>query len=336
MAGDPQQDVQQVVRPHAGAPRRRLLAAAALAPMLAGASPPARALAAGRAGAKNPRPVEPVPTTLAGWEGVAHTLGRPGDMKRNLMYHTALPRRDLLVRSRNVLVKPALALGSHVSFVRYADETTLVMGDVVVAERELQPFVDALHAYGIGLTAIHKHLLSQTPDIWWVHIHAHGHDTLAMARGLRAGFDRTNTPPPLPPAPPQPLDLDTAGIDAAMGAEGSYDEGIHKCVFVRRETVTDGDRVLPPGLGSTSAFNFQPLGGGFAALSGDCAMIADEVHDVLVALRRAGVELVELHNHGLTDEPRLFFVHFWAVGDGVALARALRPAVAATNVVPIG
>ncbi|WP_066937841.1 DUF1259 domain-containing protein [Streptomyces sp. NBRC 110611] len=332
MAGDHKQDV----RPHAGAPRRRVLAAAALAPMLAGVSAPARALATGKSGARSTGPVEPVATTLARWQDVAGTLGRPGDMKRNLMYHTALPRRDLPVRTRNVLVKPALALGSHVSFVRYADDSTLVMGDVVVAEHELQPFTDAMHEYGIGLTAIHKHLLSQTPDIWWVHIHAHGHDPLTMARGLRAGFDRTSTPPPLPPAPPQPLDLDTAGIDAAMGAEGSYDDGIHKCIFVRRETVTDGDRVLPPGLGSTSAFNFQPLGGGLAALSGDCAMIAEEVHDVLVALRRAGVELVELHNHGLTDEPRLFFVHFWAVGDGVALARALRPAVAATNVVPIG
>ncbi|MFE0380368.1 DUF1259 domain-containing protein [Streptomyces inhibens] len=330
------EDRQQDSYPHAGTSRRRVLAAAALAPMLAGTPAPARALPTRTAEVKSPSPVEPVPTVLSDWEHVANTLGRTGDMKRKAMYHTSLPRRDLRVCSRRIVVKPALALGSHVSFIRYADKSTLVMGDVVVTEHELQPFTDALHEHKIGQTAIHKHLLSQTPDIWWIHVHGHGHDTVALASGLRAAFDRTGTPPPLPPTPQQSVDLDTAGIDAALGVKGSLDDGIYKCIFVRREKITDGNLVLPPGLGSTSAFNFQPLGGGRAAISGDCAMIAKEVQDVLVALRRAGAELVELHNHGLTDEPRLFFTHFWAVGDGVKLARALRPAVAATNVVPAG
>ncbi|MFF8315377.1 DUF1259 domain-containing protein [Streptomyces lydicus] len=327
---------QQDSDPHAGAPRRRILAAAALAPMLAGAPSPARALPAGTAEVHSRRLIKPVPTTLAHWKSVAKTLGRAGDMKRKVMYHTAFPRRDLRVHSRHVAVKPALALGSHVSFVRYADKSTMVMGDVVVTEHELQPFTDALHEHKIGLTAIHKHLLSQSPHIWWVHVHAHGHHPVAVARGLRAAFHHTGTPPPLPQPQRHHVALDTTGIDAALGAKGSVDDGIYKCIFVRRETITDGNLVLPPGLGSTTAFNFQPLGDGRAAISGDCAMIAKEVQHVLAALRRAGAELVELHNHGLTDEPRLFFVHFWAVGDGVRLARALRPAVAATNVVPAG
>lgn len=330
-AGD--RERQQDTYPRASAPRRRVLAAAALAPMLAGAPSSARAVARG---AGSPGLVEPVPTALSDWTGVAQELGRTGEMKRKLMYHTGLPRRDLRVVSRRITIKPALALGSHVSFVRYADGSTLLMGDVVVTERELQEFTDILHDRGIQQTAIHKHLLSQTPDIWWIHVHAHGHDPVAIARGLRAAFDSTGTPGPVPSAPPQPVDLDTAGIDAALGVKGTTDDGIYKSIFVRRETITDGGLVLPPGLGSTSAFNFQPLGDGWAAVSGDCALIAKEVQDVLVALRRAGAELVELHNHGLTDEPRLFFTHFWAVGDGVRLARALRPAVAATNVVPAG
>ncbi|WP_186831892.1 DUF1259 domain-containing protein [Streptomyces sp. ISID311] len=304
--------------------------------MLAGAPSSARAMAPVAPGASRSGLVEPVPTALSDWTGVAQELGRTGEMKRNLMYHTGLPRRDLRVVSRRITIKPALALGSHVSFVRYADGSTLLMGDVVVTERELQEFTDILHEHGIQQTAIHKHLLSQTPDIWWIHVHAHGHDPVTIARGLRAAFDSTGTPGPVPSAPPQSVDLDTAGIDAALGVKGATDDGIYKSIFVRRETITDGGLVLPPGLGSTSAFNFQPLGDGWAAVSGDCALIAKEVQDVLVALRRAGAELVELHNHGLTDEPRLFFTHFWAVGDGVRLARALRPAVAATNVVPAG
>lgn len=330
------EDRQQDTHPRAGAPRRRMLAAAALAPMLAGSPAPARALSTGAPKGRGRGLVEPVPTTLSDWTSVADVLGRTGDMKRNTMYHTGLPRRDLLVVSRGIIVKPALAVGSHVSFVRYADGGTLVMGDVVVTENELQQFTDVLHEHGIEQTALHKHLLSQIPGIWWMHVHAHGHDPVALARGLRAALDRTGTPPPSPPAPPRPVDLDTAGIDAALGVKGSTDDGIYKSLFVRRETVTDGDLVLPPGLGSSTAFNFQPLGGGRAAISGDCAMIAGEVQEVLVALRRAGAELVELHNHGLRDEPRLFFTHFWVVGDGVRLARGLRAAVDATNVVPAG
>ncbi|MFG2138448.1 DUF1259 domain-containing protein [Streptomyces sp. NPDC048650] len=314
--------------------RRRVLATAALAPILAGTTTPAHALSTRTTTEARSGLVRPVPTALSDWSGVADALGRSGDLKRKVMYHTGLPRRDLLVVSRGVRVEPALALGSHVSFVRYDDGSTLVMGDVVVTEHELQQFTDALHENGIQQTAIHKHLLSQSPDVWWIHIHGHGHDPVVLARGLRAAFDRTGTPAPLPSPPPQPVDLDTAGIDAALGVNGATDGGIYKCIFVRRETITDGDLVLPPGLGSTSSFNFQPLGGGRAAISGDCAMIADEVQDVLVALRRAGADLVELHNHGLRDEPRLFFTHFWVVGDGVRLARALRTTVDATNVVP--
>ncbi|MFE9097883.1 DUF1259 domain-containing protein [Streptomyces sp. NPDC007264] len=317
-----------------GASRRRVLAAMGLAPVPAVAAPAGAAAAAATAKGTGRVPAVPMPTTLSDWTAVADVLGRQGEMKR-VMYHTGLPRRDLVVISRGVMIKPALALGSHVSFVRYSDGATLLMGDVVVTERELQPFGDALYEHGIEQTALHKHLLSQFPDIWWVHVHAHGHDPAVIARGLRAAFDRTGTPPPSPPAPARPLDLDTAGIDAAMGVRGVVDDGVYKSIFARRETVTDGGRILPSGLGSTTAINFQPLGGGRAAVSGDCVMVADEVQDVLGALRRAGAELVEVHHHGLRDEPRLFFTHFWAVGDAVGLARGLRAAVDATHVVPV-
>jgi len=331
------EDPQQATHGRVVAPRRRVLAAAAaLAPVLAVTqTAPARALPAAADHGHRDAPVRPVRTALSDWTDVAEALGRGGDMKRDLMYHTALPRNDLSVISRGILVKPELALGSHVSFVRYADGSTMTMGDLVVTERELQPFLDVLHQKGLAVTAIHKHLLSQMPDIWWVHVHAHGHDPVAIARGLRAAFDRTGTPPPQRPAKSSHT-LDTARIDAALGVKGTYDDGIYKSLFIRREPIIEGGVVLPPGLGSTTAFNWQPLGAGRAAISGDLAMVAEEVQDVLAALRHAGTELVELHNHGLRDEPRLFFTHFWAVGDGVELARGLRAAVDVTNVVPAG
>ncbi|MGW0766628.1 DUF1259 domain-containing protein [Streptomyces sp. NPDC002676] len=330
MADERQQDT----RSRLSMSRRRVLATATLAPALTGVPARARALTAGREDREDRNLVQPVMTKLADWADVGAALGRPGDMRR-FMYHTALPRRDLTVVSRGILINPALALGTHVSFVRYADHSTLLMGDAVVTERELQHFCDVLQEHGIAQTAIHKHLLAHEPDVWWVHVHAHGHDPVAVARGLRAAFDRTGTPPAGSAAYSPPLDLDTAAIDAALGVKGVADGEIHKCTYVRRETVTDGHVVLPPGLGSTTSVNFQPLGAGRAALSGDLVMIASEVQPVLTALRRGGIELVEVHHHNLTDEPRLFFVHYWAVGQAVRLAEAVRKAVDTTNVAPM-
>ncbi|WFB11207.1 DUF1259 domain-containing protein [Streptomyces sp. LX-29] len=319
---------------------RRWVVAAALAPVAAGAAAgtalSSRADAGDSAGARRRKLIEPVPTTDADWRGVAGALGRVGNMMRGTVYHTGFPRRDLSVASHGVPVAPALALGTHVGFVRYADGHTLMMGDVVVEEGELQEVTAALQEHGIEQTAIHKHLLSQAPDVWWTHVHAHGGDPLVLARGLRAALDRTATPPPLPGEPSARVDLDREGIDAALEAKGYAEDGIYKCLFVRREQITDNGMVLPPGLGSTTAFNFQPLGGGRAALNGDFAMVAKEVQSVLKALTQGGVNVVELHNHGLTDEPRLFFVHIWAVDDAVRLARVLRGAVRLTNVVHAG
>ncbi|MFI1539311.1 DUF1259 domain-containing protein [Streptomyces anandii] len=311
--------------------RRWVLAAAAAAPVVTGA----RASAEPRpAAAREGMLVQPVMTKLADWADVGRALGRPGDMKR-YMYHTAFPRRDLTVFSHGVRINPALALGTHVSFVRYADHSTLLMGDTVVTERELQRFVDVLQQHGVMVTAIHKHLLAHSPEVWWVHVHAHGNDPVAVARGLRAAFDRTGTPPAQPTTASPPVDLDTAAIDAALGVKGSADEEVYKATFVRRETIADGHVILPPGLGSTSSVNYQSLGGGRAALSGDLVMTADEVQPVLAALRQGGIELVELHHHNLADQPRLFFVHYWAVGDAVQLSQSLRRAMDTTNVVPM-
>lgn len=329
--------------------RRRFLAAAALAPVAAGlGGPVARAGAATRDEDRRGDPpadghghghggglLQPVPASRAEWGQVAGVLGRPGEIKREMLYYTGFPRTDLTVVSEGVVISPALALGSHIAFIRYTDGSTLLMGDLVVTEGELQDVSDALHAHGLRQTAIHKHLLAHQPELWWTHVHGHGTDPVALARGVRAALDRTATPPPTHAGPGPRPDLDTEGIDRAFGVPGAEVGGIYKSLFARGETVTDGERVLPAGLGAISAFNFQPLGGGRAALNGDFVMTAAEVPEVLPRLRRGGIDLVSLHHHGLTDEPRLFFLHIWAVADAVRIASALRPALDLTNVVPL-
>lgn len=184
-------------------------------------------------------------------------------------------------------------------------------------------------------TAVHKHLLAHSPQLWWTHFEAEGPDAAALAQAVRAALDETGTPPK-PASAAKGVDLDTAAIDEAMGAQGRADGGIYKFSFAREEEPSMHGRLLPPPMGVTTAVNFQPTGDGMAAVNGDFVMAADEVQAVIRALREGGVQIVELHHHTLEEEPRLTYLHFWGEADAVGLAGALGKAVAATKVVPVG
>ncbi|MFF8833162.1 DUF1259 domain-containing protein [Streptomyces sp. NPDC015131] len=315
--------------------RRRLLAAgalapAALAPVLAGAEPAAGAPASASRGGSVP--LRPLTTRLADWRRVAEVLRTPGKLTGgDTVFRANFPRGDLRVSSHGVAGVP---VASYAAFARYPDGRTMLMGDVVATEPELQRVTDALQAHGLEQTAIHKHLLAHRPDLWWTHVHGMAPDGVRLARAMRAALDATSTPEAEESATPEePVDLDTAAIDAALGARGRSEAG-YRFSFARRETVSDHHYVVPAAMGVTTAITFQPVGDGRAAVSGDFVMIAGEVQAVIAALRKGRISVVELHNHGLRDEPRLFYLHFWAVGDAVRLARTLQRAKAATNVVP--
>lgn len=282
------------------------------------------------AGVDQHRAESPGRTTAAGWGPVTETLGRTGTLVGGTVYRIRLPRTDLTVVSKGVEIKPGLCLTGHATFARYHDGTMLV-GDLVVTEAELPAVTDALQANGIAQTALHKHLLQQHPPIWWTHIHAMG-DPVELARGLKAALDRTDIPPASKsPARQRRINLDTAGIDHAIGRRGNADDGIYNFSIPRENTIDDGRHILPPALGLTTVINFQPLGHGRAAINGDFVLIASEVQKVIRALRRGGISIVELHSHGLDEHPRLFYMHYWATGDGETLATALRPALDATD-----
>lgn len=280
--------------------------------------------------------VEPVGTAPEDWQRVAEALGREGQLMGGAVYRVGFSRADLSVTSKGVSIEPGLALGSYAAFARYPD-TTMVMGDLVVTEDELQKDTTALQENGISQTAVHKHLLAHSPPIWWTHFEADGDDPVQLARGLRAALDETATPEASGGSSAgQDLDLDTAAIDDALGSKGTNDAGIYKVSFARKEPVSMHGRVLPPAMGVTTAISFQPTGGGKAAINGDFVMTADEVQDVIQALRGGEIEIVELHNHTLGEQPRLFYMHFWANKDAVALAETLGEAVKAHDVQPAG
>jgi hypothetical protein len=308
-----------------------LLAAALLAVGLAGCGNSNDTSHTGTHGGGTHRPVT---TSDADWTSVTDALGRTGKFgDNNAVYRIPLVRSDLQVVTVGVPIKPGLSLGGYVAFAKY-DDTTMVMGDLVVTEAELPRVTDALQSHAIEQTALHKHLLEQSPQVWWTHIHAMG-DPAQLAAGIKAALDATAiAPAAAPPAQHPPVDLDTAGIDAALGRKGNPDGGLYTFNLARQDTIVDDGHLVPPTFGVTTTVNFQPLGEGKAAINGDIVMTGPEVQKVIQAIRAGNIALVTVHNHSLTDEPRLFYLHYWAVDDPVTLAKAMRVALDATNLQP--
>jgi hypothetical protein len=205
----------------------------------------------------------------------------------------------------------------------------MVMGDLVLLHEEVNPVMKKLVEGGIEITALHNHLLRSSPATMYMHFYGRG-DPVKLAAALRAGLAESNTPlaPPAPASsPPPPLDMDTAAIDQTLGAKGSVNAGVYAFNIPRADTITEDGMAIPVGMGSGIVINFQPTGGGKAAITGDFVLIASEVNPVLKALRDGGIEVTALHSHMLTEQPRLFFMHFWADDDAAKLARSLKAAL---------
>jgi biotin operon repressor len=268
------------------------------------------------------------------WDKVAVALGRTGTVQAGGVYRVGLARTDLHVTIDGVEAKPAFALGSWLAFESIGDQA-MVMGDLVLTDTEVSPVMQRLAAGGIEITAVHNHLLRGTPMTLYMHVLGHGdpvvlattlHDALALSK-----TPLTNPPPAAAPATPLTIDLDTAMIERELGAKGAINGGVYQLGIPRAEAVTDGGMAVPTSMGSAIAINFQPTGPGKAAITGDFVLTAKEVNPVLQALRANGIEVTALHNHMLNDEPRLFFMHFWANDDAGKLVQGLKAALAHVN-----
>ncbi|HEY6808559.1 MAG TPA: DUF1259 domain-containing protein [Gemmatimonadales bacterium] len=261
--------------------------------------------------------------TAVDWKAVDAALGRAGAMQPGNVYKYGFPRGDLAVTVGAVRVKPALALGSWVAFVP-AGAGAVVMGDLVLREAEVAPVMAKLTERGIDVTALHHHLLHESPRVYYMHIHGAG-DPVALAQGIHAALALTGTPKAAPaPAAPAPLALDTARIAATLGHAGKVNGGVYQVGVARPDTIREGEMVIPPAMGVATSLNFQPVAGGKAAVTGDFVLHADEVPGVLRALETRGITVTAVHSHMLAETPRLLFMHFWGVDEPSRLAAALR------------
>ncbi|MDE2184191.1 MAG: DUF1259 domain-containing protein [Alphaproteobacteria bacterium] len=248
----------------------------------------------------------------AKWQPVAAALGKSGTEMPGGVYRVGLPRSDLHVTLDGVVLKPTLALGSWLSFASMGDHA-MVMGDLVLTEAEVGPVMKKLAEGNIEITALHNHLFRARPATFYMHIYGEG-DAVVLARTLHDGLALSKTPLGAAPAASasSKIDLDTAAIDKALGATGKVAGGVYQIGIPRAEPPKERGVELPAAWGTSEAINFQPTGNGKAAITGDFVLTASEVNPVLRTLRENGIEVTALHNHMLNDEPRLFFMHFWA------------------------
>ena len=262
------------------------------------------------------------------WQKVDDAFGRKAAVSSDV-HRYGFPRTDLAVTLDGVTIKPALALGGWVAFKPMHGEV-MVMGDLVLLETEINPVMAKLIANGVSITAVHNHLLRANPATFYMHVGGHG-DPVKMATAIKTALAESKTPlgAPAAAASPPAIDLDTTQLDQIIGVKGQNNGGVYQLGVPRRDPITEGGMTLSPvgPLGGATGIGFQPTGGGKAAITGDFVMTAEEVNPVITALRTNGIEVTALHSHMLDEQPRLFFMHFWANDDAIKLAKGLRSAL---------
>ena len=277
--------------------------------------------------AQTQRPLAPID-----WKQVDAGLGKSGALQPDGAYKVGMPRSDLHVTIAGVAVKPALALGSWVAFKQVSDTEAMLMGDLVLLESEVELVLAKLQQGGIEQTALHNHLLHESPRVMYMHIAGHGAPA-RLAAALHAALALSTTPFGASyAAAPVSLGVDTAQIAQILGFHGKANGGVYQVGVPRAEQITADGVQVPPSMGLATAINFQPTGGGKAAITGDFVLIGNEVNPVIRALRDNGIAITALHSHMLTDSPHLFFMHYWANDDALKLARGLRAALDRMNV----
>jgi len=253
-------------------------------------------------------------------------LGRTGQ-KTGDVYRVGFPRTDLHVVAGGVDIKPGLALGSWAAFAGSGEHAS-VMGDLVLLPSELDAVMRKLRDAGFEISAVHNHLNDETPHVMYMHYMGHG-DAEEIAKSLKSALAESKTPlgPPAAPAAAGETPTWVQSVNTTLGAQGRWAGGVLAFNIPRAEPVVEHGMSLTPAQGAAEAINFQEAGAGKVATTGDFVLIADEVNPVISALLAHNIQVTALHSHLLTEQPRIFFMHFWAVGNTDSVAQGIKAAL---------
>lgn len=263
-------------------------------------------------------------------KAIEQAIGKPGEMKGDV-YKVSLPRKDLSVTLNGVQLKPGFALGTWIAF-KQAGHDAVVDGDLVLTEHEVGAVFNQLRKVGIQVSALHNHLIGETPRVMFLHIEGKG-DAGKMATQIKEALSLTGTPmePQLASATTiemsiasEEADFDAEVIQKQLGYRGKVKDGVLHVSVPRPESIKMHGTTLPPSMGMATALNFQSAGGNKVAATGDFVMDRDDVNRVTKALAEHGILVTALHNHLVHGSPDLYFMHFWADDSPEKVAKGLR------------
>jgi hypothetical protein len=258
---------------------------------------------------------------------IDEVLGRSGQ-KTGDVYKVAFPRSDLHVSVRGLAIKPGLALGSWAAFLG-TDDNAIVMGDLVLLEGELNPVIAKLRSSGFDISAVHNHLMEESPRVLYAHYMGHG-PAVQLATSLRIALALSKTPLEKPAAATEEAaPAWVKAVEEAVGRKGTYKGGVLSYGVARRDAITMGmgGTTIAPAAGVAEAINFQAADSGNVATTGDFVLTAEEVNPVISELQGHQISVTALHSHMLSEQPRLFFMHFWSVGTPEAVGGGIKAAL---------
>jgi biotin operon repressor len=251
------------------------------------------------------------------WDSVEKIFDKKGNITGNVIRVT-FPRTDLNVSVGDTHVMSGLALTSWVAIMKMSNDSMMMnnkcmmMDDLVLQDKEVAAAVSQLVASGLDITAVHNHLVNETPAIKYIHYYGQG-DAAKLTEKIKSVFAVTGTP--LSAVSPQPsIAVDWSQVLNILGNTGKQNGMLLQYGFPRNEKTTDHGTEMPAAAGMATAINFQ-MNGDKVAATGDFVFLATEVNEVIKALTANGITVTAVHNHMLFDEPRLFMLHFWGAGD---------------------
>jgi hypothetical protein len=272
-------------------------------------------------------------------ENIAEILGVKATTTPDGVVRAGWPRKDVAVKVDGRPMRPFMGLGTWAAF-QQDGEMSMVMGDTVCFEDEVNPAIDAALENGLEITALHNHFFFDEPRVYFLHIGGTGCPD-ELAKGVRAVWDavkevRTAAPQPatrFPGDSPSYGKLATDRLAEIVGVKGTLEDEVFKITIGRAAEMNETKFGGSMGLTTWAAFAGTDDA---AVVDGDFAMTGNEVQPVLKALRHEGINIVALHNHMIGEEPAIYFTHFWGKGTAAKLAQGIRHALDAQAAAPAG
>ena len=259
-------------------------------------------------------------------QAIEAIFSRKGTVQDQVLKLT-FPRTDLHVYIGKIPVEPGLGLTSWIAFKPHRNRT-MIMGDLVLLDQEINPVISKLIEGGVAVTALHNHLVGETPDIMYLHFEGHG-EALSLAKTMKEAVELTGTP--LTSIPVQTVSsMDWTIVESILGRTGQKKGNLLSFSIPRADKIYEDGMEIPPFMGLEMPINFERVGNQ-AATTGDFVLLAKEVNPVVRALRKNGIQITAIHNHMLFETPRIFFLHFWGVGTPEQLAKGIKEALDQTN-----